>query len=100
MPNKLDRFNLANKRARKSDDISFLEDFDPGSGLLGKFFRTAKKGRIEEFKRDRSRGALAGQKKSEKAAGQRLRQKRRRLGRRTLLSSDDANILRKTLLGE
>lgn len=54
---------------------------------------------VKQSKRLKS-GQTKGQKKSEKAAGARAKQKRRRLGRRaSLVSSDDSNVRRKTLLG-
>lgn len=101
MPDAIDRLNAAYKKAELTGDISPLENFDPGSGFVGDIARKEQKDRIEFFKKRKKKGGLFAQKRSEQVAGRRLRQKRRRMGRRaTLISSDDANIRRKTLLGE
>lgn len=92
MANRFDRL----RRLKETGDIEGLENFDTGSGFASAFAEVIQRGLLAQAKR----GELPVQKQAEKRAGQRGKAKRRRSGRRaSLVSSDDSNVRRKTLLG-
>lgn len=88
--NRFDRL----RRAKKTGDVEALENFDAGSGFGGAIAEVLRRSLLSQAKR----GGLPVQKEAEKQAAQRGKAKRRRRSR-SLVSSDDSNVRRKTLLG-
>lgn len=88
--NRFDRL----RRAKKTGDVEALENFDTGSGFGGAIAEVVRRSLLGQAKR----GGLPVQKEAEKKAAQRGKAKRRRRSR-SLISSDDSNVRRKTLLG-